>query len=146
MSKTEATVSLVCPICLSVNRVPKSRLVDAPICGKCKLALTPSHPIELTDANFAKFVSRTGIPIVIDFWASWCGPCQTMAPAFVAAANQLTPNVMLAKLNTELASRSAAGFNISGIPCLIAFRDGKEVARQSGVMSAEEIVRWARSI
>ena len=146
MSRTETTISLVCPGCLSVNRVPETRLNDFPICGKCKNALTPDHPIELTDGNFQKFVSRTQLPIVIDFWASWCGPCRMMAPAFAAAAKQVTPNVILAKLNTEEARQSAAGFNISGIPCLIAFRGGKEVARQSGAMNTEQIVQWSKAI
>ncbi len=146
MSDTDTTISLVCPSCSTVNRVPQSRMADEPICGKCKQALAPDSPIELTDTNFHKFVTRTGVPVVVDFWAAWCGPCRTMAPSFVAAAKQLSPIIILAKLNTEEASRSAAGFNISGIPCLIAFRGGKEVARQSGAMSTEQIVRWARSV
>jgi thioredoxin 2 len=146
MPATEYTLSLVCPDCLSVNRVPEARLADGPVCGKCKQSLTPGQPIELTDANFKKFLSRTDLPIVVDFWAAWCGPCQSMAPAFTAAAEQLSPNILLAKLSTEESQRSAAGFNITGIPCLIAFRGGKEVARQSGAMNAQQIVQWTRSV
>ncbi len=146
MSNTKTAISLVCSSCLSVNRVPEARMADAPICGKCKQLLTPDQPIELTDENFQKFVARTEIPIVIDFWAPWCGPCRQMAPAFSAAAKQLSPNVILAKVNTEEAQRSAEGFNITGIPCMIAFRNGKEVARQSGAMNTEQIVKWTRAV
>ncbi|MCL4123717.1 UNVERIFIED_CONTAM: hypothetical protein GTU68_024175 [Idotea baltica] len=146
MTTTEDSTSLVCANCLAVNRVPVGRLADGPVCGKCKQALTPSRPIELTDANFKKFISRTETPIVVDFWAAWCGPCQAMAPEFSAAAKQLSPNILLAKLNTEEARQSAAGFNITGIPCLIKFHGGKEVARQSGAMNAEQVVQWSRSV
>lgn len=146
MSKTKTTISLVCLGCAAVNRVPLSRITEEPICGKCKQALVPDYPVELTDANFQKFISRTSIPIVIDFWAAWCGPCRMMAPAFAAAAKELSPLVILAKLNTEEANQTAAGFNISGIPCLIAFRNGQEVARQSGAMSTEQIVKWVKAV
>jgi thioredoxin 2 len=146
MSETSRTISFVCPNCGSVNRVPENRIDDGPICGKCKSRLAPGKPIELTDQSFDPFVSRTSVPVIVDFWAAWCGPCRMMAPAFDEAAKELAPRAILAKLNTEESRRTASGFNITGIPCLIAFRNGKEVARQSGVMSGAQIVQWVRSI
>ena len=139
-------LNFVCANCTSVNRVPQSRLADKPVCGKCKQSLLPGHPVELTDANFQKFVSRTDVPVVIDFWAAWCGPCRLMAPAFAEAATQLTPNVLLAKLDTEAAAQTASAFDIQGIPCLIAFRNGNEVARQTGAMNTSQIMEWANSV
>ena len=138
-------MNLVCSQCSVVNRVSEAKLHDKPICGKCKTNLLPTHPVELTDRNFGKFVAKTEIPIVVDFWAPWCGPCRMMAPAFEEAALQLSPNRILAKLNTDDAPATAAQQSISGIPTLIYFCDGKEVARKSGVIGAIQIVQWARS-
>jgi thioredoxin 2 len=142
----ETTTSFVCPNCTAVNRVPDSRLSESPVCGKCNTALLPDHPVELTDENFQKFIERTGVMVVVDFWATWCPPCRMMAPEFVKAAKSLSPHYMLAKLNTEEAPRSAGQFDIQGIPCLVAFRNGIEVARQSGAMRVDEIVRWVKSV
>ena len=142
----ETTISFVCPKCAAENRVPESRLLESPVCGKCKSALLPGHPPELTDENFSKFIERTGVLVVVDFWATWCPPCRMMAPEFVKAAKSLSPNYILAKLDTEEAPRSAGQFDIQGIPCLIAFRNGKEVARHSGAMGVDEIVQWVKSV
>jgi thioredoxin 2 len=139
-------MQIVCATCLALNRVPAERLADKPLCGKCKRELVPAHPFELSDTTFDKLTSRTDLPIIVDFWAPWCGPCRTMAPAFEQAARQLSPRVLLAKLNTEDFPRSASKFNITGIPTMIALRRGEELGRQSGALGVAQIVGWARSL
>ncbi len=136
---------IVCPHCSAVNRIPASRLADKPICGKCKQPLFTGHPIELTDQNFAKFIAKSDVPVVVDFWAEWCGPCKMMAPAFAEASVQLEPNIILAKLNTEVAQQTAAQFGIRSIPSIIIFKNGKEVLRQAGALNTQQIVQWAQS-
>ncbi len=145
MQKNPTSLKLVCSHCLSVNRVPVSRKFDSPVCGKCKQTLLPSHPIDLTDDTFTKFVSKTEVPVVVDFWAPWCGPCRMMAPAFAQAASQLASQVVLAKLNTENSPLTSSRFAISGIPTMILFRNGRELSRQSGALDADQIVQWVSS-
>lgn len=142
----ESGYELVCVHCHSVNRVPDSRLEDQPRCGKCKRALLPGHPLDLTDAGFDKFVARTTIPVVIDFWAPWCPPCRQLGPEFAAAAKQLSPRFVFAKLNTEEYPGAAEGLNVSGIPCLIVFKNGTEIARRAGAMSSDQILQWVETI
>jgi len=142
----ETKINFVCPNCAVVNRVENSRLNDGPICGDCKQDLFPDHPVELTDETFQKFVTRNDVPVIVDFWAPWCPPCRKMGPEFAKAATQLSPNFILAKLDTEASPTSAAPFNITGIPCMIAFRNGQEFARQAGGMNVDQIIQWIKSI
>ena len=138
-------LNIVCPHCNATNRIPAERLSDKPKCGKCHQPLFDGHPVELTGETFSKMIARTDIPVVVDFWAPWCGPCKMKAPAFQQAAQQLQPNVRLAKVNTEDHQMIGARYQIRSIPTMVIFKNGQEVARQSGAMSASDIVRWVRS-
>jgi thioredoxin 2 len=141
-----SSVHVVCGHCDSVVRLPDDRLRDAPRCPKCHFALFDGKPVTLTALNFDKHVGRSGLPLAVDFWAPWCGPCIAMAPFFEAAARQLEPRLRFAKLNTEDAPAPAARFNIRSIPTMIVFRGGQEIARQSGAMDTAALIRWLGSI
>ena len=138
-------IIVVCPHCHAANRLPAERLADGATCGKCKARLFSGKPIELGAANFDNHIGRSDIPVLVDFWAPWCGPCRTMAPAFAQAAQQLEPEFRLAKVNTEDEQQLAARFGIRSIPTLALFRNGREVARQAGAMDTASLVRWVRS-
>ena len=136
---------IVCHHCRGINRVPETRLREGPKCGQCHTSLFTAHPIALTMADFDVHATRNDIPLVVDFWAPWCGPCRMMAPAYEQAAKILEPHVRLAKVNTEEEQALGGRFGIQSIPTMIVLRGGHEVARQSGALGAQDIVRWVRT-
>ena len=139
------SLHLVCPHCHAVNRLPLAKLGQTPNCGQCHRPLFDAHPLELTQATFSKHLSRNDIPVLVDFWAPWCGPCKMMAPQFAQAAQLLEPQVRLAKVNTEAEQSLGAQYAIRSIPTLALFRGGREIARQPGAMGAQDIVNWVRA-
>lgn len=144
-STTPVALHIVCPHCDAVNRLPPARLREQPTCGKCRKDLFTGAPVDLASARFLKHVERTDIPVLVDFWAPWCGPCRTMTPFYAQAAKTLEPAFRVVKVNTEASQDIAARFAIRSIPTLALFQGGVEVARQPGAVDAQTIVGWARS-
>ena len=136
---------IVCPRCDTVNRIPAARLADNPRCGKCRAALLDGVPRELTGATFDREIERNDLPVVVDFWAPWCGPCRAMAPEFEHAAGELKADARFARLNTENEQAIGARHGIRSIPTLVLFRDGRELARRSGALRSADIRRWIAS-
>ena len=135
-------MELACPACAAINRVPDSRLADQPNCGKCHNPLLAGKPVDLSSASFDTFVSHSGLPVVVDFWASWCGPCKMMAPVFAQTASELATRARFAKVETETEQALAARHSIRSIPTLAIFRNGQEIARQAGTMDGANLKRW----
>lgn len=138
------SLHIVCPHCDAVNRVPEARLAEKPVCGKCSKLLFNAHPVALSTQTFEKTITRNDIPVLVDFWAPWCGPCKMMAPQFEQAAGALEPRVRLAKVDTEAEQILGARYGIRSIPTLALFKGGQEIARQAGAMGAADIVRWVQ--
>lgn len=137
-----APIHTICPACDSVNRIPAERLNEQGRCGKCHQPLFSGTPLALNETRFDWYLTKSEIPLLVDFWAPWCAPCRMMAPAFEKAAQQLEPKFRLIKINTEESQNLGARFNIRSIPTLALFKGGREVARQAGAMDTANIVKW----
>jgi len=140
MANMDSKLNVACAHCLATNRVPAQRLEEGPVCGRCKQELLDGRPVELTDANFDLFTQRTELPVLVDFWAPWCGPCVGMAPQFDLAARQLKGRAVLVKVNSDDNPKTSARFGIRSIPTLVRLDSGREKSRRTGALQAAQIV------
>lgn len=139
------TVNVVCPKCGKINKIPSKSSYAKVNCGQCKASLMDTKPIVVTESNFSQYVAGSSLPVVVDFWADWCGPCRMMAPAFEQAASALPLKVQFLKLNTEEHHKLSAKYGIRSLPTMVIFRDGTEIDRVSGAMSSDQILQWIDS-
>ncbi len=137
-----STTNLTCAACHTLNRVPTERLDDKPKCGKCKELILQGEPVELSSANVSGVLNGNSVPVLVDCWAPWCGPCRGFAPIFEQATQQLEPRLRFAKLNTEAEPKLAELWGIGSIPTLILFREGHEEARMSGALPLGQLKQW----
>ncbi|HEY4171076.1 MAG TPA: thioredoxin TrxC [Reyranella sp.] len=137
-------MQIVCPHCAAVNRVPADRPAEKAKCGACKNALFTGKPAEASAQSFATHIERNGIPVVVDFWAAWCGPCRAMAPAYERVAGELEPGVRFLKVDTDAEQQLAAQYNIRSIPTVMMFRNGRMVAQRAGASDAQSLRAWIR--
>ncbi|MDY0745290.1 thioredoxin TrxC [Paucibacter sp. R3-3] len=135
---------IACRHCLAKNRVPKARLAEDPVCGRCGHALLPGEPVELSDANFDEVTRHTELPVIVDFWAAWCGPCRMMAPQFERAAAELKGRALFVKVDSDANPCTAQRFQVRSIPTLVKLNRGAEVDRRSGALPAAQIAAFAR--
>jgi thioredoxin 2 len=141
-SDQNTALQIVCPACAAVNRVPAARLGDRPVCGKCRKPLAGGEPVTGSDANFGRFIERSDLPVVVDFWAPWCGPCVQFAPVFSAAAGDMATRAVFLKLDTESNPQTAARFQIRSIPTLMVFHRGRELGRLAGALPPQQFRQW----
>lgn len=139
---TSPSLQLICPHCAAINRVPESRLTDAPVCGKCKAPLLDGKVVNASDANFNRYIQQSGLPVLVDFWAPWCGPCRSFAPVYSELAAEMPTHVSFLKLDTEANQNTAAQRQIRSIPTLILFHGGREIARLSGALPKGQFKDW----
>jgi thioredoxin 2 len=142
MAQSPGSIHAVCPRCAAVNRIPAERRDESPQCGSCGSALFPGEPLALDAGSFERHVGRSDLPVVVDFWAPWCGPCRAMAPQFEQAARQLAGRVQFAKVNSDAEPDLSRRFGIRSIPTLVLMRGGREVDRVSGAMSSSQLIQW----